>query len=446
MDRDQPAIPCSAHALPRTISHEVRFEQRRNEQARAAREVGPCQHRPLDQSTTRGPRDLNRPGAEAPARRNTRCPQVESCPHSTIRDPGGPVDRRMSRHESYLGDGDRAGPTDVRVVPGPGLSRRRAATLGYRDGVYRFGVRAARLATLGPLPSARPRTRADPVDGDSLHFPRCRAHALVLVAMRRTAIRLGARRTPVCHRPDPPAGRHSSATRTTRLTTGFTVGLAADDRLVRPVDRHPPAAPTTRRTTASAVALGADDRLVRPVDRHPPAAPTTRRTTGLAVGLVAAIALHSSHPASAAPTGEFDWPLRPRPHVERRFDKPARDWLPGHRGVDLAGVPGQDVLAAGAGIVVFAGEVAGRPVVSIDHPGGLRTTYEPVRARVSIGSRVGRGSRIGELDAGHEGCAAAACLHWGLRREAGAGNPREYLDPLALLHLSPLRLKPVGAR
>ncbi|WP_216910904.1 M23 family metallopeptidase [Nocardia noduli] len=171
-----------------------------------------------------------------------------------------------------------------------------------------------------------------------------------------------------------------------------------------------------------------------------------RRTTEFAVGLAVAVALHSWNPASAAPTGEFDWPLRPRPQVERRFDKPAQDWLPGHRGVDLAGVPGQDVLAAGTGIVVFAGEVAGRPVVSIDHPGGLRTTYEPVRARVSIGSRVGRGSGIGELEAGHEGCAAAACLHWGVRREAGARTRREYLDPLALLHLSPLRLKPVGAR
>ncbi|MET7767581.1 M23 family metallopeptidase [Nocardia sp. NPDC005366] len=151
-------------------------------------------------------------------------------------------------------------------------------------------------------------------------------------------------------------------------------------------------------------------------------------------------------PASAVPAGGFDWPLRPRPMIERRFDRPAQDWLPGHRGVDLAGRPGQDVLAAGAGIVVFAGEVAGRPVVSIDHPGGLRTTYEPVQAKVSVGSRVGRGARIGELAAGHEGCAAAACLHWGLRREAGTRARREYLDPLALLHLSPLRLKPIGER
>ncbi|WP_280235393.1 M23 family metallopeptidase [Nocardia cyriacigeorgica] len=147
--------------------------------------------------------------------------------------------------------------------------------------------------------------------------------------------------------------------------------------------------------------------------------------------------------AAAAPGARFDWPLRPRPAVERRFEKPPQNWLPGHRGVDLAGSPGQSVLAAGEGIVVFAGSVAGKPVVSIDHPGGLRTTYEPVTADVPVGRRVARGTPIGVLEAGHEGCSAAACLHWGLRREAGGGQRREYLDPLGLLHLGPLRLKPV---
>ncbi|WP_155290410.1 M23 family metallopeptidase, partial [Rhodococcoides fascians] len=75
-------------------------------------------------------------------------------------------------------------------------------------------------------------------------------------------------------------------------------------------------------------------------------------------------------PARADGTG-FTWPLAPRPHVLRAFDPPEHDWLPGHRGVDLAGVDGQNVLAAGEGTVVFAGTVAGKPVVSIDHPSGF---------------------------------------------------------------------------
>ncbi|WP_280374085.1 M23 family metallopeptidase [Nocardia wallacei] len=142
--------------------------------------------------------------------------------------------------------------------------------------------------------------------------------------------------------------------------------------------------------------------------------------------------------ADAAPGAVFGWPLQPRPPVLRRFDKPPQDWLPGHRGVDLGGSAGQAVLAAGEGVVAFAGEVGGKPVVSVDHPGGLRTTYEPVRAAVTLGHRVSRGSVLGVLEAGHAGC-DGACLHWGVRRG------REYLDPLALIRAVPLRLKPVEA-
>lgn len=160
----------------------------------------------------------------------------------------------------------------------------------------------------------------------------------------------------------------------------------------------------------------------------------------LGLGMAAVVAMGPT--ATAAPDARFGWPLQPRPAVVRHFDKPAQNWLPGHRGVDLAGVPGQAVLAAGEGIVVFAGTVADKPVVSIDHPGGVRTTYEPVRADVPVGRRVGRGTRIGTLEAGHPGC-ATTCLHWGARAEGGGRRIREYLDPLGLLQLTPLRLKPV---
>jgi murein DD-endopeptidase MepM/ murein hydrolase activator NlpD len=96
------------------------------------------------------------------------------------------------------------------------------------------------------------------------------------------------------------------------------------------------------------------------------------------------------------------------------------------------------VEAAGDGVVVFAGMVAGRPVVSVDHADGLRTTYEPVQPTVAAGQIVARGSALGTLLAGHEGCPAAACLHWGLRRG------ETYLDPLALLRPPEVRLLPRG--
>ncbi|MCZ4554302.1 murein DD-endopeptidase MepM/ murein hydrolase activator NlpD [Rhodococcus sp. PvR044] len=154
------------------------------------------------------------------------------------------------------------------------------------------------------------------------------------------------------------------------------------------------------------------------------------------LGLCAIVLLGGPSPSTAAPDG-YSWPLRPRPALARAFDPPEHDWLPGHRGVDLVGSPGQAVLAAGEGVVAFAGVVAGKPVVSIDHPGGLRTTYEPVRAAVAVGGRVGRGTPLGTLEPGHPGC--GTCLHWGLRRG------REYLDPLGLVRTAPVRLKPLGA-
>ena len=72
----------------------------------------------------------------------------------------------------------------------------------------------------------------------------------------------------------------------------------------------------------------------------------------------------------AAVDGRLNWPLRPRPAVLRTFDAPSPNWQRGHRGVDLAGAPGQPVYAAAQGTVVFAGDLAGRPVVWVALPAG----------------------------------------------------------------------------
>lgn len=127
--------------------------------------------------------------------------------------------------------------------------------------------------------------------------------------------------------------------------------------------------------------------------------------------------------------------------VVRQFSPGPHRYAPGHRGVDLASSSGAAVLAAGAGTVVFAGMVAGRPVVSIQHSDALRTTYEPVSGEVAMGQQVVVGQRIGALLAGHPGCAAAACLHWGLRQHTPSGEV--YLDPLLLLGQGKVRLKPL---
>jgi murein DD-endopeptidase MepM/ murein hydrolase activator NlpD len=160
-----------------------------------------------------------------------------------------------------------------------------------------------------------------------------------------------------------------------------------------------------------------------------------------AVAILLAVALLCAVPA-AADDARLDWPLRPRPVVVHGFDAPTPTWNPGHRGVDLAGVPGQPVYAAGGATVVYAGMLAGRPVISLAHPGGLHTSYEPVRAVARVGQRVTAGSVIGELVAGHPRCPAAACLHWGAMW--GAAARADYVDPLPLLTSTPIRLKPLS--
>ncbi|MEV4413491.1 M23 family metallopeptidase [Catellatospora sp. NPDC049609] len=161
--------------------------------------------------------------------------------------------------------------------------------------------------------------------------------------------------------------------------------------------------------------------------------------TGRAVAAVASRPAATAAGWAVAPSGGWRWPLSGTPRPVRLFDPPPQPWLPGHRGVDLAADPGTPVLAASAGTVVYAGRLAGRGVVSVDHPGGLRTTYEPVDAVVKAGQQVAAGQPLGTLAPGHPGCPAAACLHWGLRRG------REYLDPLAVLGLGRVRLLPTSA-
>ena len=110
--------------------------------------------------------------------------------------------------------------------------------------------------------------------------------------------------------------------------------------------------------------------------------------------------------------------------------------------MDLAGSANQPVFAAGRGTVVFAGQLAGRPVVSIAHPGGLRTTYEPVQPSVRAGQLVAGGAQIGTLVPGHPDCGQSACLHWGAMW--GPASAADYVNPLGLLASTPIRLKPVG--
>jgi murein DD-endopeptidase MepM/ murein hydrolase activator NlpD len=139
-------------------------------------------------------------------------------------------------------------------------------------------------------------------------------------------------------------------------------------------------------------------------------------------------------PRLLAPGPSWQSPIPGAP-VVRPFDPPAQPWLPGHRGVDLGARESTVVHAAGSGEVIFAGFLASRPLISIAHPNGTRTTYEPVDPLVAVGQAVATGDPIGRLLPGHNGA-----LHWGLKR----GDT--YLDPLALITRTRVRLLPTTHR
>ncbi|MFZ3473240.1 M23 family metallopeptidase [Streptomyces sp. 2.9] len=159
--------------------------------------------------------------------------------------------------------------------------------------------------------------------------------------------------------------------------------------------------------------------------------------TALLITLLLALSLTTA----PAPPGPADAPrppgARPLPApltVLRWWDPPPTPYAAGHRGVDLAAPVGAELRAVGPGRVHFAGPVAGRGVLSLTLPNGLRTTYEPVRPLVVEGAEVETGQVVALLADGSH--CPGPCLHWGLLR---AGT---YLNPLALLPRPTPRLLP----
>jgi murein DD-endopeptidase MepM/ murein hydrolase activator NlpD len=116
------------------------------------------------------------------------------------------------------------------------------------------------------------------------------------------------------------------------------------------------------------------------------------------------------------------WPVSPVQVVEP-FEAPPHEYGPGHRGIDLAA---EGMLRAPAdGTVAFSGAVAGRGVLTIEHAGGLVTTFEPVSTELAAGTAVSRGEVVAEVATG--GHAAEGAVHFGVRLDG------EYINPMLLL-------------
>ena len=119
----------------------------------------------------------------------------------------------------------------------------------------------------------------------------------------------------------------------------------------------------------------------------------------------------------------WTWPVAVPHAIVRPYVAPATDYGAGHRGIDIA-APDPRVRAPAEGTVHFAGVVVDRPVLSIVHPGGLISSYEPVTTELNAGDPIVRGEIIGEVQPGH---CSSPCLHFGVRLDG------EYVSPLLLL-------------
>jgi murein DD-endopeptidase MepM/ murein hydrolase activator NlpD len=148
---------------------------------------------------------------------------------------------------------------------------------------------------------------------------------------------------------------------------------------------------------------------------------------------------HTGFEPSLQP-GTFSWPVSGP--VIRGFDPPDSPYGAGHRGIDIAVAVGTPILAPEAGSVSFAGRVGGELFVTIDHGGGLSSTYSWISAAaVRKGDVVARGQTIGATGTGHPG-ASVPHLHFGVKLDGEYVDPLELLAPLGVQDL--IRLVPIA--
>lgn len=149
---------------------------------------------------------------------------------------------------------------------------------------------------------------------------------------------------------------------------------------------------------------------------------------------ILALILLVSLPGSARAADGWRWPLRGELITSyRNGDDPYAGAQ--HRGIDIAGETGAEVVAATAGTVRFAG-VAGNSGLTVSvrtADGRYDTSYLHLSAAsVREGQRVDGGQRLGAVGTTGRRSATASHLHFGVRE---AGDRHAYHDPMDFLPL-----------
>ena len=98
-----------------------------------------------------------------------------------------------------------------------------------------------------------------------------------------------------------------------------------------------------------------------------------------------------------------------------------------HAGVDMAGPVGTPIYATASGVVTHAGWESGYGrLITIKHDFGLETRFGHLSAiKVSVGQRVSRGDRIGDM--GNSGRSTGPHLHYEVRVGGTPVNPMTYI-------------------
>jgi murein DD-endopeptidase MepM/ murein hydrolase activator NlpD len=127
--------------------------------------------------------------------------------------------------------------------------------------------------------------------------------------------------------------------------------------------------------------------------------------------------------APVAGTGQFLWPVSGGGRITSGFGPRGRSY---HYGVDIGASTGTPVVAADAGVVIYAGWAGSYGnLVTIDHGNGFVTKYAHNSAvLVSVGQKVQKGTQIARV--GSTGNSTGPHLHFEIIRNGTAVNPLNY--------------------
>ena len=158
-----------------------------------------------------------------------------------------------------------------------------------------------------------------------------------------------------------------------------------------------------------------------------------RRLASVALAALAVVAIAA--PLAAGSTHEH-YPLVFRPPVDAPVSDPFRPpdgpYGAGNRGIEYDTRPGEVVRAAAGGTVSFAGPVAGELYVTLDHGGGVLSTYSYLeRISVRVGADVMQGEVVG---------ISGEILHFSVRVDGA------YVDPDAFIGVRRVRVRLVPLR